>query len=260
MTRTMYDSVTAAAIPTSAAVVAGYCDQIRLPPWSAADWARFPNAIKVRIAKKPTTNDGHVLDVETGDATPAQAPGWVRLRRAAGGDPTIYCNASALAGVQAAFTAAGVPQPHYWIAQWDGNATLPAGVVAKQYQSNAQYDLSVVADVWPGVDDQQEDDLTPQQAQQLAELHSIFTDPKSLRSHIPGDQNTTCLRDGILDGLSWIHAIQQQITGEQATLLAAIQAVTAGTATPQQVTDVADSLKATLPADVAQSVGQQLAS
>src|SRR5438309_3633948 len=86
MTRLMYDSTSAHDIPLAAAMVAGYIDH-PLYTWSVADWARFPHAVKVRIATRASTSDGHVLDCETGDATPTQCPGWVRIRRAAGADP-----------------------------------------------------------------------------------------------------------------------------------------------------------------------------
>jgi len=152
--RTMYDAVTAANIPAGARMVAGYIDRIKLAPWSAADWARFPGAVKVTIVKKASTDDGHVLDVEVGDATPGEAPGWVRMRRAAGADPTVYCNTSTWPAVRAAFAKAGVAEPHYWIARYDGDPAIPAGAVAKQYRGNVPpgYDVSSVADYWPGVD------------------------------------------------------------------------------------------------------------
>lgn len=152
--RTMYDAVNAANIPPGAVMVAGYIDRIKLLPWSAADWARFPAAVHVTIVKKASTNDGHVLDVEPGDATPAEAPGWVLMRRVAGADPTVYCSWSAWPSVRAAFRAAGVAEPHYWIARYDGDPTIPAGAVAKQYRGNVApgYDVSSVADYWPGVD------------------------------------------------------------------------------------------------------------
>lgn len=152
--RTMYDSVTAADVPAGAQIVGGYVNGTFA--WSAADWDRFPTATKVRIATRANVNDGNVLDVEKGDATPGEAPGWVVMRRAAGVDPTVYCNASALATVQAAFTAANVPQPHYWVAHYDNIPSIPDGAVAKQYindpSSGGHYDLSAVADYWPGVD------------------------------------------------------------------------------------------------------------
>jgi len=171
--RTMYDAVTARNIPTTAAIVAGYIDKIKLEPWSAADWARFPGAVKVQIVKKAATNAGHVLDVEPGDATPAEAPGWVRMRRAAGADPTIYMNSSTWPAVRKAFTDQGVAQPHYWVAQYDGNPKWATGwaelgCVAKQYAGNVApgFDLSSVADYWPGVDG--DDIVTPEDINAIA--------------------------------------------------------------------------------------------
>lgn len=149
--RVFYDAVQPGNIPSTAAGVAGYVDGRYA--WSAADWARFPNAVHVRIACFARTNDGHVLDVETGDATPTQAPGWVRMRRQAGVDPTVYCSLAWWPSVRAAFIAQGVPEPHYWIAAYPGNGPrLYAGAVAHQYANPGPYDLSVVADYWPGVD------------------------------------------------------------------------------------------------------------
>lgn len=155
MPRTMYDSITASDIPLTAAVVLGYVNGTY--EWSTEDWARFPHAVKVRCATRANIDDGHVLDVETGDATPAQAPGWVVMRRRAGlTTPTVYCSSSAWPSVRAAFRAAGVAEPLYLIAHYDGDPTIPAGAVGKQYvdppNSGGHWDLSAVADHWPGVD------------------------------------------------------------------------------------------------------------
>lgn len=150
---TCYDSVSASSIPASAQVVAGYVDG--LYRWTNADWNRFPNASKVRIAVFPSTNDGFVLDVEDGDATPAQAPGWVAMRRAAGvTNATIYCSRSLVSTVLAAFDAAGVARPLIWDADWTGSSHLSPGSVATQYanppSSGGNYDLSVTNGSWPG--------------------------------------------------------------------------------------------------------------
>jgi nucleoid-associated protein YgaU len=153
MTRKMYDSVTPQDIPVTAALVAGYVDG-RYNNISLMHY-RFPDAVVVGIATSAHTNFGIVLDVESGDATPAQAVGWVFKRRQGSHDPTVYTSASEWGAVRAAFHAANVAEPHYWIADWDGNPVLPHGAVAKQYQSATRdhhYDLSVVADYWPGVD------------------------------------------------------------------------------------------------------------
>ena len=154
MPRTMFDSVTASNIPTDAQMVAGYVDPGGMFTWTDADWARFPTAIKVRIAGHASTNDGHVLDVEAGDATPDQAPGWVTMRRSAGVTPTVYCSEAAWASVKQAFAAQGVPEPEWWIAGYPGSVgvALYPGAVAHQYRDVGPYDLSIVADFWPGVD------------------------------------------------------------------------------------------------------------
>ena len=148
----MYDGVDATRLPTSAQLVAGYVDG--LYAWSAANWARFPNSVKVRVAVFSQTNDGQVLDVEPGNATPAQSVDWVLMRRRAGVDPTVYMNTSTWPTVRGSFQARGVAEPHYWVAQYDGIASIPAGAVAKQYYNNNDlgYDLSIVAAYWPGID------------------------------------------------------------------------------------------------------------
>lgn len=162
MTRLMYDAINSKVglIPIDAEMVAGYVDG--LFQWSAADWARFPRAVPVEIAVFATTNAGKVLDVEQGNATPAQAPGWAVMRRKAGCDPSVYCSLSNWPTLKAAFTSAGVPEPHWWVAYYDGSQTIPAGAVAHQYTDNppgSPYDTSVVADLWPGVDCPMEEDM-----------------------------------------------------------------------------------------------------
>lgn len=146
----MYDAITPGNVPAGATLVAGYGDGYYQDV--AAFKARFPGATVVEIAVFASDDLGTVLDVETGDATPAQAPGWVQMRRHAGIDPTVYCNSNTWPSVRSAFAAAGVPEPHYWIAAYDGDPTIPAGAVAKQYSDPGPYDLSSVADYWPGVD------------------------------------------------------------------------------------------------------------
>jgi hypothetical protein len=156
--RRMQDAVTPAHIdPAAVDLVAGYINGRYA--WTAADWARFPNAVHVEISVFASDTRGHVLDVEPGDATPAESVGWVKARRAAGADPSVYCNLAAWPAVRAAFEGAGVPEPHYWIAHYDGDPAIPAGAVAKQYLGDVApgIDISSVADHWPGVDPQEAD-------------------------------------------------------------------------------------------------------
>jgi hypothetical protein len=150
--RTMYDAVTPRNIPANAQMVAGYVNGTYA--WSAADWARFPNAVKVQISVRAAWTVGHVLDVEPGDSTPAEAVGWVQARRAHGADPSVYCNYSTWASVRAAFQAAKVAEPHYWIARYNGVQEVYPGSVAKQHSGDVPpgIDISSVADYWPGVD------------------------------------------------------------------------------------------------------------
>lgn len=156
MTRIMYDTINTSIsdIPPNPQMVAGYVDG--LYAWNQADWNRFPDAVKIRIAVFSNTNDGHVLDVEPGNATPAQAPGWVTLRRASGlATPTIYVSEGSWDAVWNQFVSQKVEQPLYWVAQYDGSPVIPHGAIAKQYFSSNKpnFDSSVVADYWPGVDE-----------------------------------------------------------------------------------------------------------
>ncbi len=165
--RRMYDSVTAANIPADAELVAGYIDGMYA--WSEADWARWAHVPQVRIAVFASTNDGNCLDVEQGCSAPEDAPGWVHRRREAGADPTVYCSESPWATVRAAFAAQGEPEPHWWVANYNKELTIPEGAVAHQYWDFGPYDSSVAADYWPGVDD-----MTPEQAAQLQAVYEFI--------------------------------------------------------------------------------------
>lgn len=187
MPRLMHDAVYAANIPTDAEMVAGYIDAGFA--WSPDDWGRFPHAVVVRIVIDPSIDDGHVLDIEPGNWEPPSAPAWCHMRRAAGVQPTIYTMASWWDWCRDEFDKAGEPQPHYWIADWDGDDTLPTGVVAKQYangdMNGTGYDLNVVADHWPGVDE--ETDMPT--AKEIAEAIAQYEYPVS----------EWAVRDGIAD-------------------------------------------------------------
>lgn len=152
MTRLMYDSISPDSIPADAVMVAGYADGMfaNIPAMKA----RFPRAIVVDIAVKWTTR-ARVLDVETGDATPAQAVQWCTqtMSDTSNHTLTVYCNMDAWPSVRSAFQSAGVTEPNYWVARYDNDPTVPAGAVAKQYQGDTNgYDVSSVASYWPGVD------------------------------------------------------------------------------------------------------------
>lgn len=150
--RTMYDSTTPEhSIPASAAMVAGYVGG-EWPNYSDI-CARWPDAVHVSIAVN-AGEDAQVLDVETGDATPADAPAWAARQRARGQDPSVYCNTSTWPAVEQAFNSAEAALPHWWRADYNGQPALEMGEVAHQYRSDTaqNLDYSVVADYWPGVD------------------------------------------------------------------------------------------------------------
>jgi hypothetical protein len=165
--RTLYDSTNANDIPVTARMVGGYVDGKW--KWTLANWQRFPNAVHVPIACFPTTNDGVVGDVETGDMLPWELVDWVLRRRAAGVDPTGYVNRSNWKPTRTEFQLRGVPEPYWWLADYDNVPQLPVGTVAKQYANSTlaggHYDCSVIADFWPGVDQPQ-----PQPLKELQEM------------------------------------------------------------------------------------------
>ncbi|MGH3415573.1 MAG: hypothetical protein ACRDSS_03820 [Actinocrinis sp.] len=227
MTRTMYDGIAEDAhlIPADAELVAGYVDG--LYTWSDTNWARFVNAVKVRIAVFATTNDGVVLDCEKGNCTPAESVDWTLMRRKAGVDPTIYCGRNTWwQQIRDAHRARGVAEPHYWVADYDVSQTdpqIPAGALALQYADKGDYDLSVVADYWPGVDPAPEVDmpLTDDEVTAIATRTSSL-----LRNTWLGDQNLDGTQAGAGHELS-LGVMVAQTHARQVDLDTKLDAITA---------------------------------
>jgi hypothetical protein len=158
----MYDGINslAAGIAKSfpnAAIVAGYINGAYA--WTQADWDLFPHANHVQITVTASADAGDVLDVEAGNATPGQTAGWIERRKASGYyRPSIYCSLSAVLAVRQG-TGAYILGRDYdiWVADWTGSpheVTAPgapsATCSATQYESTANYDVSVVYDAgWP---------------------------------------------------------------------------------------------------------------
>jgi len=202
--RKMYDSTSPDDIPRDAEMVAYYVDGIY--KWSQAWINLFPNAVKVPISAIGV-NTAPVGDVEKGCIWPPEnAVGWVRRARADGYDPTIYCNQqNDWQWVAAEFAHAGEPEPHWWVAKYDQLGNIPAGAVAKQYmhppQIGKHYDLSAVADYWPGVDEPKEEEnfmagLTPEeQTELLTKTRAVWsalwdTDNAPIVGGGPGNKET----------------------------------------------------------------------
>ena len=160
MTRQMLDAVNWEALPADA-WVAGYVNG-RISQWPAAAWAKFKTHKPIRITVTSSVNDGDVLDIENGDATPGQAPGWVKARLASKqlvpgpSAPTLYCNRSNMTPVIDACVAHGLRWGvdfHLWVSTLDGTKTLAGNpAVAVQWRgavAGEPWDVSeVVNDGW----------------------------------------------------------------------------------------------------------------
>lgn len=152
MTWTLADTAQdGAPIPDTVDGVAGYIDGLYRTYSDLV--ARYPGKVHVAIAVQANTNGGDVLDVETGDATPDQAPGWVRMRRAAGRVPAVYCSLAIWDACKAAFRSQGVADPLWWVAAYPGPGigVMIPGAAAHQYEDAGPYDLSICDDVWRSV-------------------------------------------------------------------------------------------------------------
>lgn len=117
----MYDSIAVDQIPMGPPAVAGYV---------GGTWAnygelvtRFPNAHHLSIAVN-AGEDADCLDVETGDATPGDVPGWYDRQRAKGVErPCIYASASTMdSGIVPLVRAGHIARPlvRLWSAHYAG--------------------------------------------------------------------------------------------------------------------------------------------
>lgn len=115
----MFDSVNVAEIPADAVAVAGYVDGF----WPTFQQLvrRFPHAKRLSIAVSANAN-AVCLDIEAGDATPAEAGAWV-LRQVSRGikRPKLYCSASLLPTVLAELERAGITREQVMI--WTAHYT-----------------------------------------------------------------------------------------------------------------------------------------
>lgn len=120
----MYDAVTIENMPRDAKAVAGY---------TSGNWptfprlaAMFPHARRKSIAVN-AAHDADILDVEAGDATPSQAPAWVKRQHARGlKKPGVYCSVSVAQTVVNLLAAAGIKRDQYvlWTAHYTFRAHL----------------------------------------------------------------------------------------------------------------------------------------
>ena len=140
---TMWDGCNPIDLPRKARMVAGYIDGPC--KWPPEGWSTFPEARKVRITT--TANPlADVFDWERGTASLSQVRQAVLDRADAYLPSVVYVSVSEWAVAKAAVDLLPVA---WWVADWTGRPHLPAGTVACQYASLADYDLSVVSRAWP---------------------------------------------------------------------------------------------------------------
>lgn len=160
MTRIMYDALEASGIPEGAEIAAWY-------PWDSRSDGPPIDAQQV-VTIDNTGNyvtSADIMDATDAPYTVADAPHWVDVN--AEPYPTIYCNLSDVSELLSAMSGT-TKQWWLWIADWDNSTAEPSGIPALpencllmgwQYQSTADYDLSVVeADNWFPV--QEEDSVS----------------------------------------------------------------------------------------------------
>jgi hypothetical protein len=146
---------------------AGYATGRGTVPWTAADWAQHPGA--VRIDQDPAASDptADVLDVEAGAAGPGVAAGWAKraladyltAKRPGQRRPAIYMSRSQVTAVCDALAAGRhVTGVGLWIADWGKTqaqaaaevsaASGPYPVIGVQYANAGLYDISVFSAAW----------------------------------------------------------------------------------------------------------------
>lgn len=116
---TMFDDVTVSILPSGGSYAyGGYVDG-NWPTYSAVK-ARFPKARILDIAVF-SSGDAECLDIENGDATNADAPGWVKRQKARGVyRPCLYTSASNLKALEETMANAGFARSGYrlWAAHY----------------------------------------------------------------------------------------------------------------------------------------------
>jgi len=173
--RGMLDSTDPFSIPAGYPMVAGYDDGAASswtrPTLPSGGWARFANSTRVHIAVANFIKGANVYDCEKGDFTISQLVEVIHVARQNGDNPTGYFSTSQWDAVLDAFAVAHEPLPShgFWVASWPAGfgpadktiptatpSGRPALAVAHQYAGSNweghNYDASVVADYWPGVD------------------------------------------------------------------------------------------------------------
>ena len=116
--------------------------------WSPADWAKFGQAYHIRYNTTGALHTGNAIDVENGDATPANIEPWIVSCRSSLDPLLVYCNRSNLDACVAARDAAHKASGRYafiWCATLDGTITSRAMNQFGQIAGGA-VDVSLITD------------------------------------------------------------------------------------------------------------------
>lgn len=158
----MGDAVDVTALPEGLDLYLTYVDGAQTSGHTAAMVNRFGPAIIPKLVYCTVTGaslSAQVGDVERFDMTPAEGGDWARRKLDAGRVPTVYCSASSWHsqyGFVGDSCGPRTGEVQWLIADYDDQPVIPPGAIGHQYQSTT-YDRSVVADFWPGVDDQEDE-------------------------------------------------------------------------------------------------------
>ena len=151
--KTMYDSIEAVDLPLGGDFYLGYIN---------GKFANFVDVVK-RFGPEKTmscsvfaSTPAQILDVENGDATPAQAPQWYYISKSSFQRPTIYCNRDTKIYVVTAFQASGF-LPDFIIATLDD--VMPGPLfwsspenIGCQWSGRGDYDETLINDPsWPSI-------------------------------------------------------------------------------------------------------------
>ncbi len=133
----MFDSITLSTIPPNPQAVAGYVGGYW--PTYHPLCVKFPKAYHLSIAVS-ASEDADCLDIEAGDAVPAQAPGWVVRQQHRGVyRPVVYSSVSQMPKVIDALTRGGIARTEVrvWTAHYTYAAHIETGSDGTQWTDHA---------------------------------------------------------------------------------------------------------------------------
>jgi hypothetical protein len=165
----VYDAIHANVSKLPAGQAAGYMTGSGIVPWTSADWAAHPGAVRIDQTPANTTANetADVLDIENGAATPSEAAGWAKaaltsyatVRRPGQRRPVVYVNESNKTAVVNALVAGGVKSGiGIWLADYNytvangvtavSGASGPFPIIGVQFRDAGNYDVSVMSEPW----------------------------------------------------------------------------------------------------------------